>query len=51
MLFYIISYSSYKENLSNNQELLEFVVISFVLKTFMFDLGWSCWEKLHAYHF
>ena len=31
MLFYIISYSSYKENLSNNQELLEFVVISFVL--------------------
>ena len=37
MLFYIISYSSYKENLSHNQELLEFVVISFVLKTFMFD--------------
>ena len=51
MLFHIISYSSYKENLSNNQELLEFVVISFVLKTFMFDLGWSCWEKLDAYHF
>ena len=33
------SYSSYKENLYNNQEHLEFVIISFILITIMFDLG------------
>ena len=27
------------ENLFNNQELLEFVIISFLLVTLMFDLG------------
>ena len=33
------SYGSYKENLCNNQEHLEFVIISFTLITIMFDLG------------
>ena len=34
-----ISYVTYKESLSNNQELLEFAIISFILTTLMFNSG------------
>ena len=34
-----IFYSTYKENLSNTSELLEFAIISFILTTLMFDSG------------
>ena len=40
MLFSIyIFYNTYKENLSNTWELLEFAIISFILMTLMFDSG------------
>ena len=32
-----ISYGTYKENLSNNQEIFEFAIISFILVTLLFD--------------
>ena len=34
-----ISYGACKENLFNNQELLEFLMISLILMNLMFDLG------------
>ena len=37
--FLYISCGTYRENLSNNQELLEFVIISVTLITLMFDSG------------
>ena len=33
------SYDTYKDNLSNNQELLKFVILSSVPMTLMFDSG------------
>ena len=44
-----ISYSTYKENLSNNQGLFEYAIISYIVKTLMFDswvvplgeIGWN----------
>ena len=41
---------TYKENLSNNQEIPDFVIISFLPMTLIFDSGVNCWEKLDAYH-
>ena len=37
----IFSYSVYagRENLFNNQEVLRFIIIAFILKTLMFDSG------------
>ena len=51
----------WKENLLNNQELLQLVIISFILITLMFDsqviLWWEIWcwsqmrvKKLNVYH-
>ena len=34
------------ENLFNNQELLEFVIISFLLVTLMFDSGLILWGEI-----
>ena len=39
LLFYFISLGADRENLSNNQELLLFVIISFILVSLNFDLG------------
>ena len=33
------SYDTYKDNLSNNQELLKFVILSSIPMTLMFDSG------------
>ena len=49
--FLYISYGTYRENLSNNQELLEFVIISFILITLPFDLWVILLEKLDSYYF
>ena len=35
-----------KENVSHNQELLELVIISFILVTLMFDLGVILWGEI-----
>ena len=35
-----------KENVSLNQELLELVIISFILVTLMFDLGVILWGEI-----
>ena len=35
-----------KENVSHNQELLELVIISFILVTVMFDLGVILWGEI-----
>ena len=37
---------AYKENVSHNQELLELVIISFILVTLMFDLGVILWGEI-----
>ena len=41
-----ISLSAFTENVSKNQELLEFAIISLNPMTFMFDSGVIHWEKL-----
>ena len=50
LLFYLHFLLNFKENLSTNQELLEFVIISPILVTLMFDPGVILLEKLNAYH-
>ena len=39
-----------KENLYNNQEVLQLIIISFILMTLMFDSRWYWKEKLDACH-
>ena len=41
-----ISLTAFTENVSKNQELLEFAIISLIPMTFMFDSGVIHWEKL-----
>ena len=36
------------ENLFNNQELLEFVIVSFLLVTLMFDSGVILWGEIRC---
>ena len=38
-----------KENVSHNQELLELVIISFILVTLMFDLGVILWGEIKCW--
>ena len=39
-----------KENLFNNQEVLQLIIISFILMTLMLIQGWFWKEKLDASH-
>ena len=41
-----ISYGVDRENLFNNQELLQLVIISFILMTLMPDSGVTLWEEI-----
>ena len=50
LLFYLHFLLNFKENLSTNQVLLEFVIISPIIITLMFDPGVILLEKLNAYH-
>ena len=49
-LFSINVLCPYRENLSKNQEILKFAIISYIVITLMFDSGGYCWEKLDACH-
>ena len=40
------SYSTYKENLSNNQGLFEYAIISYIVKTLMFDSWVVPWGEI-----
>ena len=44
-MFSIYSYGADKENLFNNQELLKFVIISFILVTLIIDSGSDTVER------